>query len=113
MTNFEVEWAFRVISELPDDWDGWGAPPPSKEAIACASSFVLDLQNKFGIEPDLIDPDAMGGVAIYFTANQNQYWVCVSNYLRIAVVSLTEANAKAMSIETAEDLAVLLNKDLM
>lgn len=59
-----MDWSqeLRQLSELPDDWDGDGAPTPSPLAITTAEGICSTTRGLVGIQS--ICADAIGGVAI-------------------------------------------------
>ena len=61
MMNDAVESRLRELSELRDGWDGDGASAPSTVAIHRARRILAGVK-----VPDAVDPDAVGGVAIWY-----------------------------------------------
>ena len=53
---------FQPLERLEHGWDGDGAPAPSQAAVDRARRLVESI----GRLPDEVDPDALGGVALWF-----------------------------------------------
>ena len=74
MTSVDASELFRELSNLKA---GWGADgdedPPSQHAIERAKQFVV-WAHSVHLRFNSIDPDAMGGVAVYF------YWLDGARY---------------------------------
>jgi hypothetical protein len=56
------------LRELKDDWDSYSAPCPSPLAIENAKALVGEA-NKLSTRPEQVEPSAIGGVGVTFSAN--------------------------------------------
>jgi hypothetical protein len=76
--NKDPDWMIRLRGLLPN-WDSEGAPIPSEESIAKAKDIIdWVIQNNLNINS--IDPDVIGGVAIYLNGiNDRLAWVSILN----------------------------------
>jgi hypothetical protein len=61
----------RELSELRDGWDGDGASAPRAVAIYRAGRILAETK-----APDEVDPDAVGGVAIWYRGPGNRDVAC-------------------------------------
>ena len=69
--------SLEELSMLADNWDGEGAPTPSRSAIDRAREVLQWLENSLLHAFDIsVDPDAIGGVAV---------WICRSDDKRVWV----------------------------
>jgi hypothetical protein len=60
------------LSSVPDDWNGYGSPAPSTEAIGIAKAILNTLWTE-RLLPRRVLPSAEGGVALVFSsANENR-----------------------------------------
>jgi hypothetical protein len=60
------------LSSVPDDWNGYGSPAPSAEAIGTARTILAILWTE-RLLPRRVLPSADGGVALVFSsANENR-----------------------------------------
>jgi hypothetical protein len=60
------------LSSVPDDWNGYGSPAPSAEAIGIAKTILNTLWTE-RLLPRRVLPSAEGGVALVFSsANENR-----------------------------------------
>jgi hypothetical protein len=60
------------LSSVPDDWNGYGSPAPSTEAIRVAKTILNTLWTE-RLLPRRVLPSAEGGVALVFSsANENR-----------------------------------------
>jgi hypothetical protein len=66
-----LESRLRELSELRDGWDGDGSSAPSAVAIHRARRILAETR-----VPDEIDPDAVGGVAIWYRGPGNRDVAC-------------------------------------
>jgi hypothetical protein len=60
--SVELSPALESLGGLQHGWDGDGAPAPSATALARTRALLGRLIRR----PDEIDPDAIGGVALWF-----------------------------------------------
>jgi hypothetical protein len=67
----DLESRLRELSELQDGWDGDGASAPSATAIHRARRILAETR-----APDEVDPDAVGGVAIWYRGPGNRDVAC-------------------------------------
>lgn len=89
----------RLLGELQRDWDGDGAPAPSPLAIRRAIEIVAQLHQL----PDEVDPDAVGGIALWFYGNDGRsMMVGVRNDGRSAVCSY-QLNSPIPDVKTVRD----------
>jgi hypothetical protein len=56
-----------ACSSLADGWDSYRAPAPSRLAIENAKA-LLEQARGFGVMPVHVEPSAMGGIGVTFTA---------------------------------------------
>ena len=54
-----------AYGELPDNWNGYGAPAPTAEAIQAAKRLIRSAADP---RPTRVAPSAMGGIAVEFAA---------------------------------------------
>ncbi len=60
------------LSSVPDDWNGYGSPAPSAEAITTARTILNTLWTE-RLLPRRVLPSAEGGVALVFSStNENR-----------------------------------------
>jgi hypothetical protein len=55
------------LEKLKDGWDSYSAPAPQSAAIENAKSLVAEAE-QLDVEPERIEPSAMGGVGVTFSA---------------------------------------------
>ena len=60
--SIELSPALESLGRLEHGWDGDGAPAPSARALERTRALLSRLTRR----PDEIDPDAIGGVALWF-----------------------------------------------
>lgn len=70
------------LSNLPEDWDGQGAPAPQPNAIEFADRMLAE-DDKFGLEPVSTLPSAVGGVGITYVSGTREVFVETRNNGRI------------------------------
>ena len=71
----------KEIEELrntSDNWEGYGAPAPTAEALMLAEAVVCTL-DQYGFDIEDIGPDAMGGVDIYVPLKNKDAWIMIKN----------------------------------
>jgi hypothetical protein len=56
------------LVSLKDGWDSYAAPAPGQLAINNASALLVEA-DKLATTPERIEPSAMGGVGVTFSAN--------------------------------------------
>lgn len=61
------------LETLGDDWDGMGAAVPTKEAIERAKNTAKTLLIQHDLAPDSFEPDATGGIAVWYFADVDQF----------------------------------------
>jgi hypothetical protein len=64
-----------LLSKLQDNWDGDDAPAPAKEALQRTRTFLDGLKR----QPDDIDADALGGVALWFYFDDHEIMIGIYN----------------------------------
>ena len=62
------------ISELPDNWDSYGAEAPARRAIEQTRSTLAELAGNL-LLPSTIVPSAAGGVSAYFMKNDTVAYI--------------------------------------
>ncbi len=60
-----------ALKKLSHDWDSYSAPAPSRAAVKNAKALVLEA-GKLGAEPERVEPSAMGGVGVTFSAGPRE-----------------------------------------
>lgn len=71
----------KALHEVQADWDDEGAPAPAPTAIENAITAFLGAMDH-GLDPDEVEPDVLGGVALRFFSrvSRRQVWVsCLNN----------------------------------
>jgi len=64
--------ALPKLSQVPANWNSYGAPPPNAKSVISAAAILKRL-NPAKLMPDVIRASAEGGVAILFTgADRNR-----------------------------------------
>ena len=58
--------ALPKLTQIPKDWNSYGAPPPSPESVSAAAAILTQI-NSLAMLPESIRASAEGGVAIVFT----------------------------------------------
>lgn len=83
MPTLDLEDRLRSLSDLRDGWDGDGASAPSAVAIYRTRRILAETK-----VPDEVDPDAAGGVAIWYRGPGRRDVACYCrNNGDVAVVS--------------------------
>ncbi len=62
----------KYLGSLDKDWNGFGAEPPSPEALSNLTT-ILDFIVKVGMRPSKILPSAVGGAEIVFWNKDNAF----------------------------------------
>lgn len=97
----EVVREIESLQQLQPDWDGDGAPAPSPEAIQRALEVVARVHRL----PDDVDPDAVGGIALWFYGDDGRMvMVGVRNDGRAAVCSY-QPDSHIPAVKTVWDAA--------
>lgn len=65
------------LRNVRENWDGDGAPAPGRLAIENAAAAFLEAK-AHGLDPDEVEPDVLGGVALRFFSKRLPRWVWVS-----------------------------------
>jgi DNA-binding transcriptional ArsR family regulator len=65
---------FSQLRELPEGWNGYAAPAPTKTAILALKSFV-DFLLRADFEPSRLAPSAVGGVAVTHRRGSKKVYV--------------------------------------
>ena len=60
-----------ALKKLQHGWDSYSAPAPSRTAIKNAKALVVEAV-KLGAEPERVEPSAMGGVGVTFSAGRRE-----------------------------------------
>ena len=60
-----------ALKKLPHGWDSYSAPPPSRAAVKNAKALVIEA-GQLGAEPERVEPSAMGGVGVTFSAGRRE-----------------------------------------
>ena len=60
-----------ALKQLPHGWDSYSAAPPSRVAVKNAKALVIEA-GKLGAEPERVEPSAMGGVGVTFSAGRRE-----------------------------------------
>jgi hypothetical protein len=63
---------FKALQDLPDNWDGYGAKPPTQAALGRAARLV-DILGKHGMETPSISPRTSGGICLEWTTEMVQW----------------------------------------
>lgn len=105
------------LAALPDDWDSYGAPPPSATAIRQARGTLLalteqpDLLGVPGVNPAHIAPLPSGGVQLEWTGPRAEIEVEIDPEGKLAYLLIAQAGeqrtfteAKDVSAKTIVDL---------
>lgn len=72
----EPVWA-QVLRNLPENWDGENASPPSAKSIDDALR-VIESVHLQGLEVESVDPDVLGGVGIYLNGVRGRSaWIAI------------------------------------
>lgn len=66
---------FEILKQLQYGWDFDNAPNPNNEAIKQAEYIVENIKNN---QPDEIDPDAVGGVTLFFYSKNDNKYIMIS-----------------------------------
>lgn len=98
-----AEGALKAVSHLPENWDSYGAEPPSDAAVA-ASKSILTALCKSLILPSTIVPSATGGVSIYFFRGDRSAYIENYNDGTQALV-MYEPSGSTEVLELGFDLA--------
>ncbi len=116
-SNQEINWMMRLIRlrELPLNWDGENSPVPSDESISKAKD-IIDWINQFNLNIDSIEPDVLGGVAIYLNGiNNRMAWVSILNNGKPCIVSRCRPHGRVtgrvLTESTFEELKSFLLSD--
>ncbi len=88
--------AILSLSQLPDGWDSYDAPPPSDAAIASALKLLGGLTS-LGLLPDRSVPTADGGVGLLFDSGQKHAYIEVSNESEFSVGVYSKSSALDVS----------------
>lgn len=112
MSSQDPNWMIQLHELLPD-WDGEGAPVPSKEAINKTKDIVgwATLNN---LNIDSIDPDVLGGVSIYLTGIGNRTaWIAILNHENSTIVVRVNGLARGyvLDIVSLEELKLYLTTE--
>lgn len=78
-----------------DNWNGEGAPAPSRAAVDMAASVLFSLA-MLGLKPDVILPDAEGGVALWFDIRKG-------GPQRDAVVAVRNSGLQLVTLDDRDD----------
>jgi hypothetical protein len=70
--NNRLELGFRDIEILPNDWDSYGSPAPTRETVALAKSICREFPTD--MQPD-INPEKDGSVGLYWDLEDESLWV--------------------------------------
>jgi hypothetical protein len=62
------------LGNLAQNWDSYGAEPPSREAIQASRTVLAELAGAL-ILPSTIVPSASGGVSIYFMSGDRTAYI--------------------------------------
>lgn len=60
-----------ALKKLPHGWDSYSAPAPSPAAVRNAKALLIEAA-KLGAEPERVEPSAMGGVGVTFSAGRRE-----------------------------------------
>ncbi len=60
-----------ALKKLPDGWDSYAAPAPRPAAVKNAKALVIEA-GKLGVGPERVEPSAMGGVGVTFSAGRRE-----------------------------------------
>lgn len=104
----------RKLSQLPANWDSYGALPPSQSAISEASKFIFSCARS-GLLPIRALPSAEGGVALRFSTGDKRALVEFLNSGSVEVMLYDEAgdiSSDSEKITQMEDLANTLQSHL-
>ncbi len=113
-SNQDPDWITQLRTLLPN-WDSEGAPVPSNEAINKAKD-IIDWINQFNLNIDSIDPDVLGGVAIYLNGiNNRMAWISILNNGISCIVSRCRPHGRVtgrtLNESTLEELKSFLLSD--
>jgi hypothetical protein len=70
----DAERELESMAALRNDWDSYGANPPSADAVQASKSILSKLYEAL-IRPTTIVPSAEGGVSIYFVNGDRSAYV--------------------------------------
>ncbi len=75
---FDAEAELDRISNLGQDWDSYGAEPPSADAARVSRDILRELAGAL-VLPTAIVPSAEGGVSIYFMSGNRTAYIETDN----------------------------------
>lgn len=118
-------WAARVdesdpfvqlykMTKLEDGWDESGmAPAPSKTAIVVACNFLLEGEHKLCLV-ESVDPDVMGGVAIYYASMdyKRTVWVSIGQEGSITMILKEDGEKELLGPPTWESINSILDPEM-
>lgn len=84
---------FRLdeLALFNDNWDGEGAPAPTSFTLEIAKE-VIKWANKHNLLITQIDPDVLGGVAIWFEKDIKKVWFSFKNSGDYSIVFMQNDN---------------------
>lgn len=102
----------RVVG-LQEGWDGEGAPVPSTAAIEVSRKVIAYFAD-LGVLPSEVDPDVLGGVAIWFSSAKTDntdgryVWVsCMNDGSQTAVFGDRSGTVKARKLIWTDLLTII------
>lgn len=112
--ELKVSYQLERLKRLAADWDGEGAPKPSRGAIAGASKVVAWV-TAAGLEVTDVDADVLGGVAVYLhgSATGRSAWIaCMNDGTSTVVLSSGRAveDSAVLTDNSREGIVTFLNE---
>jgi hypothetical protein len=88
------------LEALEPNWDDEGAPTPSADAVSKAVDIVTWAERN-GLLVESVDPDVLGGVAIYMksAAPRQRAWVSILNNGRRSIVIDADGSIKGRQLD--------------
>jgi hypothetical protein len=99
------------LAGLPEDWDSYGASPPSARAISTAYNLLFALEDRFGpsigeqLQPYAVAPLASGGVQLQWRGLQREIEVDIDPTGRLGYL-LIEGESAARTFSEADDVVL-------
>lgn len=82
----DARWRLKATASLADDWDTYGAEPPTGAARALAAR-ILDILEESLMPPSRLMASAEGGIAMSFVEGHNRAEIEIYNSGEIAVAT--------------------------
>ena len=89
------------LSSVPDDWNGYGSPAPSDEAIVVARK-ILNILWTERLVPRRVLPSADGGVALLFSSSNENRAVIETLNINEAFILVYDRSGNSRTLDWPE-----------